>query len=88
MTAGLHAPLLPGSVDQTHYCRTVLWDAFTGTCATGAESVILFLWNVRVIRFVSADASETMVEFGEVSDEAFEAVEVPLTWTCAEALVS
>jgi len=32
--------------------RTVLWDTFAGTCVAGVEPIILFLWNIRVIKFV------------------------------------
>ena len=44
--------------------RAVLGDAFTGTCITGVEPIVLFLGNIRVVGLVSANANDTVLEFG------------------------
>jgi len=65
--------------------RTVFWDAFTGTCIAGVEPIMLFLWDVRVVRFVSANANDTMFEVRQMPNDTLDTVEVSLTRTCAEA---
>jgi len=65
--------------------RTALRDAVTGTCTAGVEPIILFLGNVRVVGFVSANVNDTVLEFGQVSNDVFDTVKVSLTRTCTEA---
>jgi len=65
--------------------RTVFWDCFTGNCVAGVEPIKLLLGDVSVIRFVSANANDTVFELGEVSYDKLDAVKVSLTRTRAEA---
>ena len=65
--------------------RTVLWDAFTGTCMTGVEPIIPFLWSVRVVGFVSSNANDTVFELRKIPNNMIDMVKVSLTRTCAKA---
>jgi len=56
-----------------------------GIGIAGLEPMVLFLGNVRLVRLVSADANNTMLELGQASNDTFDTVKMSLTRTRAEA---
>jgi len=75
-TDGVDVPILSSGFIAS-YRRAIPWNRFTGTCVAGIKPVIFLLRNVGVVRFVSANTSDTVFELGEVPYDTLDAVKVP-----------